>query len=102
MDTPLPEVHLPGDLFLDLPGLWPPSVFVMTTWENKRGLLEFQVLPSTPCQSSASMAMERHPTVPEGVAYQLADCVASRRQRRCQIALSVTPLFRWDPSLWCR
>ena len=57
-----------------------PSVFMRTMWAKIRGLLEFQVLPSTSCHYEASMAVKWRPTSTEGVAYQLANCAAIRSQ----------------------
>ena len=76
-----------------------PNVFVRTTWEKMRGLSEFQVLPSIPHHSAASMAMNRIPTAPEGLAYQLVGCAEIRFQQRFKIASSVTPPSRCDPLL---
>ena len=53
-----------------------PSAFVRTPWMKARVLSELQVLLSTPCYSESRMAMNRHPTVTEGVAYHLANCAA--------------------------
>ena len=57
-----------------------PNVFVRTIWAKTRGLSEFQLLLKTLRHSSDNIAVKRRPTAPEGVAYQLADCAASRRQ----------------------
>ena len=78
-------------VFLDLQM---PNVFVRTTWSKTRGLSEFQLLLRTPRYSAASIAAKLCPTVPEGVVYQLANCVASRRQQRYHTAASATPSFR--------
>ena len=56
-----------------------PNVFVRTTWAKTRGILEFQLREITPHNSAARIAVKQRPTAPEGVAYQLADCAASRR-----------------------
>ena len=74
-----------------------PNVFVRTTWEKTRGILEFKLRSITPCHSMATMAVKRSPTAPVGVAYQIANWVASRRQRRCHIAASVTPPWGKSP-----
>ena len=50
-----------------------PNVFIRTTWAKTRGLFEFQLLPRTPRHSAAKIAVNRRPTAPEGVAYQLSD-----------------------------
>ena len=57
-----------------------PNVLVNTTWAKTRGISEFQLLLITPRHSAAKIAVKRCPTAPEGVAYQLADCAASRLQ----------------------
>ena len=80
METPLPEVHLPGYLHLDLPGPAETKILIRSTWANTRGLLEFQLLQRNPRHSAAIMAVKQCPTAPEGVAYQLADYAASRCQ----------------------
>ena len=67
--------------------------------KKTRGLLEFQVLPIPPRHYAARMAVNQRPTAPEDVAYQLAKCVAIRRQQLCQILSSMTPPSRCDPSL---
>ena len=76
-----------------------PSVLVRMTWEKTRGLLEFQLLPTTPLHYAASMAVKRRNTAPECVAYQLANCAAIRFQQRYQIALYTTTLSRCNPLL---
>ena len=68
------------------------NVFVRTTWEKTRCLSEFQLRDIIPCHSAARIAMKRCPTAPKGVAYQLADSAASRRQRLCHASLSAIPL----------
>ena len=50
-----------------------PNILVRTMWAKTRGLLEFQLLVRTPHHSAAKIALNRRPTAPEGVAYQLAD-----------------------------
>ena len=70
------------------------NVFVRTKWAKTRGLSEFQLLLRSPRHSAARIAVNQRPTAPEGVAYQLADCAASRRQRRCHTASSAIPPFR--------
>ena len=67
------------------------NIFVRMTWAKTRGLSEFQLLPRAPCHSLARFSVNRRPTDPEAVAYHLADCVTSRRQRCCQTASSRTP-----------
>ena len=52
---------------------WVPNVFVRTTLEKTRGLLEFILCDITPHYSVAKIAVKQHPTAPEGVAYQIAD-----------------------------
>ena len=42
-----------------------PNVFVRTALSKIRGLLEFQILPSTPHHYAAKIAMKRRPTSPE-------------------------------------
>ena len=76
-----------------------PNVFVIMTWEKTRGLSDFQLLLSSYRHSAAKIAVKRRPTAPEGVAYQLADCAASRRQQRCHAASSVILPSRCDPLL---
>ena len=76
-----------------------PIIFLRKTWEKKRGLLELQVLLSTSRHSTASMAAKRRPTVPECLAYQIANCMAIWRQRRCEIASSMNSPSRCDLSL---
>ena len=75
------------------------NIFVSTTWAKTRVLLEFQLRDITPRHSAARISVKRCPTAPEGVAYQLADCAASRRQRRCHAASSAIPPSRCNPLL---
>ena len=76
-----------------------PNVLVKMAWAKTMGLSELQLLLRTPRHSAARIAVKRRPTAPEGVAYQLAECAASRRQQRCYAELSAIPPFRCDPSL---
>ena len=99
METPIPEVHSPGDTCPDIPRPADAERLCEDDVGKTRGLSEFQVLPSTPCHSAAIMTMNRCPTVPEGVEYQIANFATSRRQQLCQIASSATPLSRCDPLL---
>ena len=57
-----------------------PNIFVRMTWKKTRSLSEFQPLPKYPCHSAARISGKRCPTAPEGVAYQMANCAAGRRQ----------------------
>ena len=56
-----------------------PNLFVRMTWVKTRGILEFQLREITPRYYVAKISETWRPTDPEGVAYQLADCAASRR-----------------------
>ena len=76
-----------------------PNVFVSTTRANTRGMSDFQLRDITPGHSATRIAVKRRPTAPEGVAYQLANCAASWRQRRCHAASSAIPPSRCVPSL---
>ena len=73
METSLLEVHPPGDPLWISFALRKPNVFVRMTWARTRGTSEFQLLSITSLHSVVSMDVKRHPTAPEGVAYQLAD-----------------------------
>ena len=69
--TYLPEVHALCDLGPDLSG----SADAQRLRENDEDKDEgdFQLLLRTPSHSAAKIAVNWCPTVPEGVAYQLAD-----------------------------
>ena len=77
-----------------------PSVLVNTTWANTRGLSEFYFWSSTPCHSIVKTALNRRPTFPGGVEYQLSDYAASRLKRLCHVASYGTPPARCVPLLW--
>ena len=49
--------------------LWMPNTLVSKTWDNTRGLSEFQVMLSTSYHSVASIYANRRPTAPGDVAY---------------------------------
>ena len=76
-----------------------PSVLVSTTWVKTRVLSEFHFRFSTPRHSAARTAVNRRPTFPGLVKYQLAYCAAIRLQRLCKVASSGTPPARCVLSL---
>ena len=76
-----------------------PNVFMRTTWAKTKGLSKFQVLTITHRHYASRMAMNRHPTTSEGVAYQLDNYASIWCQQLFQIASSVTPPSRCALSL---
>ena len=83
METPLPEVYSPGDSCLDLLGPGDAQRLHEDDVGKDKGILKFQLLPTTPRHSAASMAVKLRLTASEVMVYQLADCAASRRQQLC-------------------
>ena len=77
VETPLLEFHPPGDPRQDL--LFPADsqrLFKINVGKDE-GPLGVHTLDENPRHSSASMAANRRPIAPEGMAYQLVDCAAS-------------------------
>ena len=48
-----------------------PNVLWKAIWENKRVTLDFQLWLRTPRHYSARMSVNRHPTTPWGVVYNI-------------------------------
>ena len=101
METPLPEAHLPGDPGQNILGPEDSQSLCKNDVGKEKGSLGVTTTNNYPCHSAATIAVKRRPTAPEGVAYQLANCAARRRQQLCHKASSGTPLYRCDSLLWC-
>ena len=98
-ETSLPDIHFLFILARISLALHTPNVFVRTTWLKTSDLSEFQFLLSLSYHTATSIAINRHPTAPEVMEYQMADCAAIRRQQRCHTAPSRTPPYSCDLSL---
>ena len=80
MYTPIPEVHPPGDLCLDLLGPADTQRLCADDVSKEKGPLGITGPLNYPRHSADSMAMKQLSTATEGVMYQLADCEARRIQ----------------------